>query len=271
MVCKMAKKGLVGAALGAGLLALLFGTAAPSYVKTAFHRVRHQAHDSVPVQFEIDRARQQVQELEPAIHKNIEDIVRADYEIESLEREIQLTTTNLESEALACKSLRKHLDGGELRLTSGTVASPEQIKAELARRMDHYNTVKAILADKEKTLELRRQALAAAREQNVKMKDAKQALLTEIEGIETRLKQIEATQAANEFSFDDSALARARQTVNDLKKRVEVKARIAAEEGRFSGTELMIDLDARDIVKEVDAEFGAPGSAPAKPTSGRSL
>ena len=40
MMCSMVKKGLLGAALGAGALFLVFGTSAPSYVKTAFHKVR---------------------------------------------------------------------------------------------------------------------------------------------------------------------------------------------------------------------------------------
>ena len=57
MVCKMVKKGVIGAALTAGALYLAFGTHAPSYVRTAFHKVRHTAKDSVPIQFDIERAR----------------------------------------------------------------------------------------------------------------------------------------------------------------------------------------------------------------------
>ena len=48
MVCSMVKKGVLGAALGAGTLFLVFGTSAPSYVKTAFHKVRQNVKDSVP-------------------------------------------------------------------------------------------------------------------------------------------------------------------------------------------------------------------------------
>jgi hypothetical protein len=51
MVCSMVKKGLLGAALTAGGLFLVFGTSAPSYVRTAFHKMRHNAKDAVPVQF----------------------------------------------------------------------------------------------------------------------------------------------------------------------------------------------------------------------------
>jgi hypothetical protein len=39
MVCSIMKKGLLGAALSAGALFLVFGTSAPSYVRTAFHKV----------------------------------------------------------------------------------------------------------------------------------------------------------------------------------------------------------------------------------------
>ena len=56
MVCSLVKKGVLGTALGAGALFLVFGTSAPSYVRTAFHKVRHKAQDRIPTQFEIDRA-----------------------------------------------------------------------------------------------------------------------------------------------------------------------------------------------------------------------
>lgn len=257
MLCKVMKKSVLGVVAGAGLLALLFGSAAPSYLKTVYHRARHSAHDAVPVQFEIDRARQLVNELEPELHRNIETIARAEVEIEHLDREIAATRENLDREGKALMALREHLSTGDVKLTGGVSYSPEEVKAEMARRLEHYKTIKGILADKETTLQLRKKALLAAREQNTKMKASKMILMTQIEGIETRLRQIEATQAANEFDFDDSALARAKQTVAELNKRVEVIARVTEQEGRYSGSALPMILEpGRDIVKEVDAEFG---------------
>lgn len=261
MVGKMVKKGVVGTVAGAGLLALLFGTAAPSYVRTAFHRVRHSAHDSVPIQFEIERARQQVTALEPELHRNIEAIAKAEVEIETLEREIDATQANLSKEAREIVALRKHLSTGDTRLTNGVAYTDNEIKGELARRLDHYRTVKEIQGEKEQTLNLRKKALVAAREQNAKMRESKRVLLTQIEGIETRLRQIEATEAANEFNFDDSQLARAKQTVSELNKRVEVLARVAEQEGRISdqGVTVVVDPN-RDVVGEVDAEFSSTRS-----------
>jgi chromosome segregation ATPase len=256
-MCKMVKKGALGALLVAGTLGLLFGGAAPSYVKTAFHKVRHGAKDAVPVQFEIERARQQVVDMEPAIHKNIEDIARAEVEIEHLQNEIAVTQANLAREKDAMLAVREGISDGKLRLTGGVSYTPEEVQAELARRLDHYRTVKSILNDKEQTLEMRKQALLAARKQNDELRASKAALLTRIEAIETRLRQIEATKAANEFSFDDSALARAKETVTELSKRVEVMARVAEQEGRFTGGLPLIVEPGRDILREIDSEFQA--------------
>jgi len=92
----------------------------------------------------------------------------------------------------------------------------------------------------------------------------KQTLLTKLEKIEAHLKMIEATRATNEFDFDDSALARAKQSVSELEKRLEVLDRKAEMEGRFvdSGN-IPVGLEPnRDVVREIDDEFGTPAAAP---------
>ena len=53
----------------------------------------------------------------------------------------------------------------------------------------------------------------------------KKKLSSKLDKIEAKLSQIQATQASNEFQLDDSALSRAKETVSDLEKRLEVMAR----------------------------------------------
>ena len=101
MVCSMVKKGLIGAALGAGALFLVFGTHAPSYVKTAFHKVTQNAKDAVPLPFDIDRARDEIASLEPAIRDNIEKLARAEVDVEHLDKEIAAIRTNMDGEKKA--------------------------------------------------------------------------------------------------------------------------------------------------------------------------
>lgn len=100
----------------------------------------------------------------------------------------------------------------------------------------------------------------------MEMAAQKQTLLTKLETIEAHLKMIEATKASNEFDFDDSALARAKQTVSELEKRLEVLDRKAEMEGQFVDTgniPIGPELD-RDVVKEIDEEFGTPAAPKAE-------
>ena len=89
MACSLIKKGLLGATLSAGALYLAFGTDSLSYVWTAFHKVRDNAKSSVPVQFEIDRVRGEINNLEPTIKRQHREASSgADVEVEHLDREI---------------------------------------------------------------------------------------------------------------------------------------------------------------------------------------
>jgi chromosome segregation ATPase len=266
----MIKKAVLGAALGAGALYLAFGTSAPSYVRTAFCKVRHNAKDAVPVQFEIDRARGEIANLEPAIKDNIEALARAEVDVEYLEKEIVATRDNLGSETRAMLALRQSLENGDFRLAghSRVRYTPEEVKSDLARRLDHIHHVNANLAEKEATLKARQKAIVAARKQLQEMAAQKQLLLTKLAGIEAHLKMIEATRSANEFDFDNSALARAKQSVAELERRLEVLDRRAEMEGRFVDSGIPVSIEpGRDVVREIDEEFGPNAPAPKDATA----
>ena len=261
MACSMIKKGLLGATLGAGALYLAFGTSAPSYVRTAFHRVRDNAKSSVPVDFDIDRARGEIASLEPAIKDNIENLARAQVEVEHLDREIVTIRTNLGSEKKVLTALRDSLNTGDFKLAGSVTYTADEVKAELKHRWDHFKQVGDLLKDKEETLKARQKAVVAARQQLAQMAAAKQALSTKLAGIEARLKMIQSTKESNEFNFDDSALARAKASVAELEKRLDVMARTAEMEGKYSDTGIPVIIEpGRDVLKEMDAEFGPPAT-----------
>jgi DNA repair exonuclease SbcCD ATPase subunit len=266
MACSMIKKGLLGAALGAGALYLAFGTSAPSYVRTAFHKVRDNVKHSTPVPFEIDRARDQIAELEPAIKDNIENLARAQVEVEHLDREIIAIRANLGTEKKVLTALRSSLDSGDFKLAGNVTYTADEVKAELKNRWDHFQQVSTLLKDKEETLKARQKAVIAARQQLQQMAAAKQVLSTKLASIEARLKMIESTKDSNEFNFDDSALARAKASVADLEKRLDVMARTAEMEGKYSDTGIPVIIEpSRDVLKEMDAEFGPPAKTTGNP------
>ena len=256
--CSIMKKAVVGAGLGAGALYLAFGTSAPSYVRTAFHRVRDNAKSSVPVQFEIDRAREEISSLEPAIKDNIENLARADVEARTLDNEIVLIRTNLGVEKKNLVALRESLNTGDFKLAGNVTYTADEIKADLKARYDAYKSGCDLLKDKEETLKAKQKAVVAATRQLSQMESTKKALLTKLAGIEARLKMIQTTKDNNEFNFDDSALARAKSSVADLEKRLNVMARTAELEGQFSTGIPVIIEPGRDVLKEMDADFGPP-------------
>lgn len=259
MMYKMVKRGVLGAAVGAGALALLFGTAAPSYVKTAYHNVRQSAKDSVPVDFEISRARQELQALTPAIETCTEEVARAEVRVERLEEEIVAERSVLDREGRKLVALRQHLDEARPVPVTGLTYTRAEVLQDLGNRLDRYKDGRKILTEKSETLRLRKQAVQSAREKLENMKAARQVLLTKIESIEAKLRQIEASQAASAISFDDSALSRVKQTVAELEERVEVMDRVSAQKASLSERALAVEIDqGRDIAQEIDAEFGVP-------------
>ena len=157
--------------------------------------------------------------------------------------------------------MRESLETGDFRLAGHVSYTADDIKGDLARRLDHYRNVSRTLEEKEATLKIKQKAVVAAHQQLKNMAAQKKALLAKLDGIEARLKMIEATRATNDFNFDDSALARAKRTVAELDKRLDEMARFAELEGRYieSGTTIIVE-PGRDVIKEIDAEFGAPDS-----------
>jgi len=270
MVCSIVKKGLLGAALGAGTLFLVFGTAAPSYVKTAFHKGRQIAKDAVNPQFDIDRARNQIADLKPMIEKNIETLARAEVEAEHLEREVITVQANLDGEKKTMLSMRDKLKTGDFRLAGHVTDTEDEVKAELAHRLDHFTFTSDLLKTKQAELKAKRKIIRAAHEQLENLKTQKTTLLTKLANIEAQLRLIEATQAKNEFHFDGSALANAKQTVAELEEKLEVMAKQAQMEGRYfdelNGTTSPTYVDpSRDVIKEVDDALGQP----TRPSSGK--
>ena len=82
----MIKKSLIAALSVVLVSGVLFGSNAVSYVKTACSRVSSAAEDSVPVEFQIDRARQMVKDLAPEIRHSMHVIAKEEIEVDNLSR-----------------------------------------------------------------------------------------------------------------------------------------------------------------------------------------
>lgn len=260
MMCSMFKKTAVGVGAGALALGLMFGTSAPSYVKAFVSHARKNVKSNVPIDIQIERARQEIANLEPAIHQGIEALAKAEVEVEDLTNQVAAHKQTLDNQQRKLVALRGQLDSG-YRRTDGSNRGRE-IEAAAARVLDSFKHSKQLLVQKEETLALKRQQVDAARITLEKMMESKKLLSAKIEQIETQLQQIQATQASNEFTFDSTALSRAKQSIGDLEKRLAEMAKVAEYEGRMVDADLMIVEPTRDVAQEIDEELHAAPSAP---------
>lgn len=258
MILTMMKKAVVFGFLGSALLVGLFGTPAGSYVRTAAFKVRTVAKDSVPVQFEIDRAKREIESLTPAIRQHIEQMARAEQDVRSLDDEISETTANLQKQKATMVALREQL-GNENVTRTGGVGNTRSIQESLRNRLDTYNRCERILEEKKATLASRQKVVESAREHLTAIATQKKALESKIEEIQARLAAIEATNAQSKYHFDGSALARAKQSVADLDRRLNVINRVSEVEGRMAedGSLGPVPAPVGDVTKDFDAKFGS--------------
>ena len=82
-------KRIVFSTVGLGLLGMFFfGRSAASYVSTSWARLTDSVEQSVPVEFQIDRARKMVKDLVPDIQRNMHVIAKEEVEVDQLEQQI---------------------------------------------------------------------------------------------------------------------------------------------------------------------------------------
>ena len=104
--------------------------------------------DAVPPQFEIDRARQAIEDLKPMFEQNKETLARAEIEVENLEKEVSTIQANLDREQKTIVALRDSIKTGEIRLTGHVKDTENRAKAELANRLDHFRYTSDLLKQK---------------------------------------------------------------------------------------------------------------------------
>jgi chromosome segregation ATPase len=235
----------------------VFGRHAASYVGTGAGWVRDTVKDSVPLDFEIDRARNMVGSLEPEIKKNMHVIAKEEAEVERLQQRIDQAAEKLDKDTFELKVLKNDVASGKESFKySGRIYTVSQVKTDLANRLERVKTADATIDSLRDILNARQQGLEAGRQKLEAMLNTKQQLLAKIEHLEAQWKQVEVAKAASEFSFDDSKLGIVRQLVDDLQTRIQVAEKLVTVEGSFHG-EIQLDSPAdEDIVDQVAQYLG---------------
>lgn len=258
----MFKKLLIGGALASALGATVIGTGVWSYARTAGGWIQATAEEAMPLEWEIQRARQMISDLEPEINANAKRIAHERIKVAKLEKQVGETTDKLLAAQRDISRLKEDLESGENVYTyCGKTYTAGQVKEDLSRRFELFKTRKEMADNLEKMLTARQQTLAAANERMEAMLSAKRQLEVEVENLEARLAAIRVAQTSSELALDDSALSRTRELLDRINARIDVEKEMTQVDAEYFGGIELDEGDQADLLDEISAYFGEGSAA----------
>lgn len=246
---------------GAGLLlagGLVFGTDLLSYAKSSAYSVRSAVKDSVPVEFELKRARDLLDEIVPEMHANIKLIAQQEVEIAGLKKDLAASEKSLAEEQARVQKLRESLLTSQVAFTVGGVTyNREQVKEELGRRFDRYKEAEVVLASKKRLLDNRERTLAASVQTIERTRSQKALLENQIAALESQFRLIQAASVGSSNSIDHSKLAQTEKLISQVKKQLDVAERVLAHEAKFIQPMNIDVVDEKHLLAEVEEHFSS--------------
>lgn len=253
MLKKLALVGLVGTVGAVGLA----GTGAWSYVRTGMSSASDTVRESVPVEWEIKRARQMITDLKPEIARNLHIVAREEVGVKNLAEQIAAKEQQLDKSKAEIVRLSEDLKGGDVVFVyAGRSYSDDQVREDLANRFKQFKVHEQTTAKLTQVLTAREKNLDAARRKLDEMLSAKRELEVEVENLQARLTMVQVAQASSPVAIDDSQLSNTRRLLEDIRTRIDVAEQMVASEGALSGA---IDLDepsSPELLNEIADYFG---------------
>lgn len=251
----MIKKIVVGTAVAVILGGVLLGRDGISYFRTAWGSLKQTAQNSVPLDFQIQRARQMLKDLAPEVQANTQRIAREEIEIQRLEAQATDAEARLAKDKDQIGVLRTAIaTGKETAHFAGKKYTIEQVKLDLTNRFERYKTSEATLANLRQMAAARQRGLDAARQKLETMIAAKRQIQLEIENLEARNQLVAAAKSSSNYQFDETQLGRLKELLSDLKTRLDVDEKLLAVDSGYSG-EIPLDTPATDDISDRVSEY----------------
>lgn len=264
----MIRKTLIATAAIVLAAVLFFGRNTLGYIRTSWGYVHDSVHNSVPVGFEIDHARQMIQDIAPEVRKNMHVIAQAEVEVQRLEEQIGNLQTKLAKDKEQLLRLKTDLAAAkETYQYGGRTYTVAEVKTDLANRFDRYKTTEATLGSLKQVHDARLKSLAAARQQLEGMLAQKRQLQVEVENLEARNQMIAAAETTSKYQFDDDQVGRVKEFVQNLKTRLEVSEKMVNADTELQGEIPLDKASPQNIEQQVSDYFSPTPDAKAVATS----
>lgn len=265
MIWKMTKLAVLGTAGLALVGGLLFGKDLMSYVGSSAKSMRTVVKDNVPLEFELQRARDMLEQIIPEMQANIRLIAQEEVEVASLESDIRQCQSSLGEEKVRVAKLREMLNVQQVSYTVGGLDySREQVREELARRFDRFKESELVMTGKKRLLETRQKSLQAAMQVLDRTRSQKVRLEDQIAALESQYRLVQAAAVGSTIQVDGSKLAQTEKLLSEIKKRLDTAERVLAHEARFVQPIQIDVITEQDLVTQVDDYFTPAGGTKAE-------
>lgn len=256
MVMKWLKRGLVVAAGVSVIGGLLFGKDAVSYVRSSAKSVQTVVKDSVPIEFELRRARDLLEEIIPEMHANVRLIAQEEVEVAALKADISKSDESIQEEKARITKLRDALDTPQAQYCFGGREYPRSyVKEDLANRFERFKESELVLASKRRLLTTRENSLHAAMQLLEQTRARKQTLQDKIESLASQHRLVRAAAVGSQIQVDNSKLAQTEKLIGQIKKRLDVAERVLAHESQFVQAIPVDAVSEADLLTQVDDYF----------------
>ena len=254
----MIKQAVYGVAALGALASFVFGQDVWSYARTWGNSVRQTVKREVPVEFEVTRARELVENIVPDIRNVMHIIAEQEVDVEQFVVELGRKRTELASQKDAIHARTADLKSGQASFVYvSQTYSADQVRNDLAKRFDRFKMAEETLKREQQVLDARQKALTANREKLDNLLVAKTDLELQLEQLEARLKAVQAAETVSTVSIDDSELTRAKKLIRELNKQIDVREKVMASDGKLTD---LIPVESKhtapkDLESQIEAYF----------------
>ncbi|MDG2382677.1 MAG: hypothetical protein P8N76_13490 [Pirellulaceae bacterium] len=251
----MIKRVLIGGSVVLLLMGFLFGRDGVSYVRTSVGCVKQSVTDSVPVEFQIERARKMIHDIDPEVRRNKHLIVKEEVALEQLTERLSKMDANQKKEKSNLMRMQSSVETGDSHIYfAGQQYTSGQVKRDMANRFERYKTNDETLFNLRRVLNARQKSLTSARSELEQMLASRGQLVAEVAKLEARQKMVEVAETSSEFNLDGSVLARTKQLVRDIETRLDVTERLLTANLHYA-EEIPLDGPESEDVSQQVAEY----------------
>ena len=252
---QMVKKGLFAGGALVLLLGLLFGRDGLSYATTSFGWVRQSVSDSVPVAFELQRARDMIKGLRPEIENNIRLVAKEEVEVHNLKGQLAASEKSLAKSKTEIERLTADLKRGDSFVYCGKNYTARQVESDLTNRFESYKVKAATIEKLSQIIGARERGLTAGREKLKAMQAAKTQLEVDVANLEARMEMVRVAQTTSEFNFDDSRLSRTKELVKNIGTKIEVAEKLVNADTTYPGQINLEEPASSNITEQISKYF----------------